>query len=150
MKLVLALVVAAGMAGAAEVKLGKPLTLKEATPIPTLVSDPAPYLGKLVQVKGKITEVCQAMGCWMALADPESGKTVRIKVNDGEIEFPKDGAGRQAVAEGKFGKIEMNKEQTIAYLKHMAEENGKKFDPASVKSGMTLYQLAGEGAVIRD
>ena len=137
-------------AGAAELKLGKPLTLKQPTPIPTLTSDPAPYLGKLVLVKGKITEVCQMMGCWMALVDPESGKTIRIKVEDGEIVFPKDGAGKTATAEGKFTKTELSKDQTVSYLKHLAEENGKKFDPATVKEGMTLYQLAGQGAVIVD
>jgi uncharacterized protein DUF4920 len=148
-KMILFLAVMA-VAGAAERKLGKPLTLKQPTPIPTLISEPAPYLGKVVQVKGKITEVCQEMGCWMAIADPESGKTVRVKVNDGEIVFPKDAAGKTAVAEGKFSRIELNREQAVAYLQHQAEENGRKFDPAGVKSGLTIYQLAGLGAVITD
>jgi len=138
------------IASGAELKLGKPLTLKQATPIPALISQPAAYSGKMVQVKGKITEVCQEMGCWMAIADPESGKTVRVKVNDGDIAFPKDGAGKLVVAEGKFTPINLNREQAVAYLKHEAEENGKKFDPAKVKSGITIYQLAGQGAVITD
>jgi len=90
------------------------------------------------------------MGCWMALADPESGKSVRIKVNDGDIVFPKDGAGRTAIAEGKFTRIELSREQAVAYLKHQAEESGKKFDAGAVKGGMTLYQVAGQGAVILD
>jgi hypothetical protein len=54
------------------------------------------------------------------------------------------------VAEGKFTATPMTKEQTVAYRKHEAEENGKKFDPASVTGGMTMFQLAGEGAVILD
>jgi hypothetical protein len=150
MKLLLPLLAAAALAGAAELKLGKPLTLKQPTPIPTLISEPGPYLGKVVQVKGKVTEVCQAMGCWMAIADPESGKTVRVKVNDGEIVFPKDAAGKTAVAEGRFTRIELNREQAVAYLRHEAEENGRKFDAAGVTSGLTIYQLAGQGAVILD
>jgi hypothetical protein len=42
----------------------------------------------------------------------------------------------------------MTKEQAIAQLKHEAEENGKKFDPASVTGPVTAYQIAGTGAVI--
>jgi hypothetical protein len=134
MKLATFLLLTAALS-AAELKLGKPLTLKETTPIPALLANPDAHLGKVVQVKGKITEVCQNMGCWMVIVDEPSGKNVRIKVKDGEIEFTK---------------IEMSKEQAIAYRKHEAEENKKPFDPASVTGGMTLYQLAGQGAVIVD
>lgn len=132
---------------AAEVKLGKPLTLKNATPIAALVSEPGKYAGKTVQTRGKIAEVCQMMGCWMNLVD-ENGKMVRIKVEDGVIEFPKDAAGKTAIAEGKFTKVELTKEQAIAKARHEAGENGKKFDPASVTSPVTIYQIEGQGAVI--
>ena len=40
------------------------------------------------------------MGCWMMLHDG-AGSAVRIKVNDGEIVFPKDSPGREAIAEGR-------------------------------------------------
>jgi hypothetical protein len=149
MKLVTALLLAAALYGA-ETKLGKPLTLAQATPIPELLASPADHVGKMVQVKGKVTEVCQNMGCWMAIVDEASGKSVRIKVKDGEIVFPKDAVGKKAVAEGKFTKIELSKEQAVAYLKHLAEENKKPFDPASVTGPLVLYQLAGAGAVIAD
>jgi hypothetical protein len=134
---------------AAEVKLGKPLTLKQPTPIAALASQPEKYVGKTVQAKGKITEVCQAMGCWMSLTD-DAGKLVRIKVTDGEIVFPKDAAGKTAIAEGKFAKIELTKEQAIAQKKHEAEENGKKFDAASVTGPAVVYQIQGTGASILD
>jgi hypothetical protein len=132
---------------AAELKLGKPLTLKEAMPLATLVSHADEYAGKTVQVKGKITSVCQMMGCWMELTNDE-GQHVRIMVEDGEIVFPKDAAGKMAVAEGKFSKTELTREQTIARAKEEAEESGRKFDPSKVKSGMTLLQIQGTGAVI--
>jgi len=144
------LALGAGLLCAAEVKLGKPLQLQQATPIATLLASPDSYTGKVIQVKGKITAVCQQAGCWMALAASDGGQSVRVKVKDGEIVFPKDGAGKTAVAEGKFTRIDLTKEQAVAYLKHQAEESGRKFDPASVTSGMTLYQLAGQGAVILD
>ena len=142
--------VTAGALFAAELKLGKPLALRQATPIATLLASPDAYLGKVVQVKGKVTEVCQSMGCWMAIVDPETSKIIRVKVNDGDIVFPKDSPGKRAVAEGKFTKVEMSREQAAAWLKHEADEKGKSFDAASVKEGMTVYQLAGEGAVILD
>lgn len=133
---------------AAEVKLGKPLTLKEPTTVASLMAKPDAWVGKTVQVKGKVSEVCQMMGCWMNLVDADSGKSIRIKVNDGEIVFPKDAAGRMAIAEGTLAKIEMSREQAVAQAKHEAEEAGRKFDPKSVKGPATSYQIQGTGAVL--
>jgi hypothetical protein len=100
-------------------------------------------------VQGKITEVCQAMGCWMMLKDDENSM-VRIKVNDGDIMFPKDSAGRKATAEGKFVKFNLTHEQAIAAAKHEAEEMGRPLDPASVKGPLAVYQIQGSGAVVFD
>ena len=147
MRLLLSFAFALTLLSAADLKLGKPLTQKEPLPLATVLAKPADYIGKTIQVKGKITEVCEMMGCWMDLTNDE-GQKLRIKVNDGEIEFPKDAAGKTAVAEGRFDKIELTKEQAIARAKEEAEERGKKFDPASVTSGMTIYQIQGTGAVI--
>ena len=106
------------------------------------------YRGKVVLVKGRVTEVCAKMGCWMQLTD--AGKAVLIKVNDGEIVFPQSAIGKTAVAEGKLTRLELTKEQAVARAKHEAEERGTKFDPATVKSGATIYQIQGTGAVILD
>lgn len=132
---------------AAELKLGKPLTLKEAMPLATLVAHADEYAGKTVQVKGKITSVCQMMGCWMELTN-DAGQHVRIKVEDGDIVFPKNAAGKMAVAEGKFTKTELSREQALARAKEDAEESGRKFDPSKIKTGTTLLQIQGTGAVI--
>lgn len=131
----------------AEVKLGKPLTLKEPMSVDKLLAAPDLYVGKTVQVKGKVTEVCQMMGCWINLTDGGS-RMIRIKVNDGELVFPKDAPGKQALAEGKLSRMQLSKEQTIAAAKHEAEEQGRKFDPAAIKTGKTVYQIEGTGAVI--
>lgn len=147
MRIVLPALAAICLLSAAEIKLGKPLTLKEPVAIATLLANPDRYVDKTVQVKGKITEVCQMAGCWMDLG-ADNGKTIHIKVNDGEIVFPKDAAGKTAVAEGKFTKTELTLEEAMAQAKHAAEEAGRKFDPASVKSGVTQYQIQGTGAVI--
>jgi hypothetical protein len=86
------------------------------------------------------------MGCWMYLAD-DQGRKIRIKVNDGEIVFPNDGAGRIATAEGVFTK--MTREQLIEQAQDEAESSKRPFDPASIKSGTVEYQIQGTGAVIK-
>jgi hypothetical protein len=139
------------LAGAAfligETRLGQPLTLREPLTVDQLMASPANYSGQTVQVKGKVAEVCQMAGCWMQLAG--TGKNaVRVKVNDGDIVFPRTSVGKIAVAEGKLKKIEMTKEQAIARARHEAEERGVKFNESSIKSGSTTYQIQGAGALI--
>ncbi len=148
MRAAILLAASATLLCAAEVKLGKPLTLKEQVPIDKLAASPAAYVGKTVQVKGTVRDVCQKMGCWMEVADPATNKAIRVKVNDGEIVFPKDAAGKTAVAEGTFTKLELTREQAIAQARHEAEENRKNFDPASIKGPKTIYQIQGTGAII--
>jgi len=148
MRIIHVLVFAALACMAAETRLGKPFTLREATSVGKLLASPDQFDGKTVQVKGKVTEVCQAMGCWMAIADLESGKSIQIKVNDGEITFPKKAVGKLAIAEGKLVKLQLTKDQAVERARHEAEEQGRKFNAASVKSGVVLYQIAGSGAQI--
>jgi hypothetical protein len=126
--------------------LGKPLTVSEPVPVAALMANPDASVGKVVQVRGKVTEVCERMGCWMQLVDGRTG--VRVKVQDGDIVFPKSAIGRTAIAEGTLNKLQLSREQAIARAKHEAEERGTKFNPASVKTGATIYQIQGTGALI--
>ncbi len=149
MKALITLFLLSSLCFPAERKLGQPLTLKSQTPIQELLASPDAYVGKTVQVKGKVTEVCEMMGCWTNLVDAD-GKMIKVKVNDGEIVFPKTAVGRTAIAEGELKKFELTREQAIARAKHEAEEQGRKFNPESVKSGTTIYQIQGTGAVLLD
>ena len=149
-RILTAVALGASLLAAAELKLGKPLTGEDPVSVEKIYAEPGKFLGKTVAVKGKITEVCQMMGCWMNLVDESSGKLIRIKVNDGEIEFPKQSAGKIAIAEGTLMKIELSKERAIADARHEADEMGRKFDPASVKGPVTRYQIKGIGAVVLD
>jgi len=117
--------------------------------VAAVLAKPEPLVGKVVQVKGKVTEVCQMMGCWMALAYLDSAKVLRVKVNDGDIVFPKESVGKVAIAEGTLSKRTLTREQAVAAARHEAEEQGRKFDPKSIKSGAVVYQLNGLGAVIQ-
>ena len=148
MKTVFAVIALSALAFAGETKLGKPLTLKEAMPVADLTAQADKLVGTIVQVKGKVTAVCQMMGCWMQIVDPKTNDGIRIKVKDGEITFPKTAVGKMAVAEGKLSKTELTKEQAIEKMKHEAEENKRKFDASSVKGPMTVWQIDGTGAVI--
>jgi hypothetical protein len=147
MKFIAATALSLCVLAAADSKLGKPLTLNAPVPVSAVLAKPADYVGKTVQVKGKIAEVCQEAGCWVELA-AEDGKTLRIKVNDGEIVFPKDGAGRMAIAEGKLVKIEMTRDEAIAAAKHQAEETKKPYKEGSIQGPVVKYQIQGTGAII--
>jgi hypothetical protein len=149
MKVLLCCFVLMGGLSAAEMKFGKPMVVKDPVTVSALLSKPAAYAGKTVQVKGKITEVCQMMGCWMNIAG-EDGKSVRLKVNDGDMVFPKDSPGKMAVAEGTLTTIQLSREQALARAKHEAEESGRSFNAASVKGPVTLYELRPTGVVISD
>ena len=149
MKLLLSALLFATLSSAADQKLGLPLSGNETLSLATLFAEPTPFVGKTVQVKGKVTEVCQMMGCWMNLTD-DQGHLLRIKVKDGDIVFPKDSIGKTAIAEGKLEKNELTRDQVVEQAKHEAEESGRKFDESTVKSGKTFYQIAGLGAVILD
>ena len=139
----------AACALAGPVKLGRPLTLASPTAVADVADHPERYVGKTVQITGRITEVCQMMGCWVQLVSPTGSKhAIRVKVTDGEIVFPKDSPGKMAIAEGKLVKLELSREQAVARAKHEAEEQGRPFRADSVKSGVTIYQLQGTGAVI--
>jgi len=130
---------------AEEVKLGKPIAVKSATPIRDILSQPDKYLGKDVLIEGEITEVCQNMGCWINVKDASTSEVIQVKVDDGVIVFPKDGAGKKVVAQGKLEKVVVTKEE----LQHQAEESGKKVDTSKITGGKTTYRIKGEGAIIK-
>jgi len=122
---------------------------KAETPMITiadLMADPEAYLGKVVRVTGEVKAVCPKAGCWLDVS--ADGKTVRVKVKDGEIVFDAELEGRRIVAEGTVYKFDLTKEQAVGYFQHLAEEKGEAFDPASVTEGTTIYQLGGIGVAL--
>jgi hypothetical protein len=148
MRSFLLVLVALVTAAAGEIKLGKPFTIDEFIGIDKLMTHADRYVGRVVQVKGTVRDVCRAMGCWMELADIQSGKHIRVKVRDGEIVFPKEAIGKTAIAEGTLEQVKLTREQAVAQAKHEAEANGRKFDPESISADVTYYQIKGTGAVI--
>ena len=144
MKVVLAaaLALALPVAAAAEEKLGAGVTLNEATPIRKIIASPKDYSGKTVRIDGVATAVCQAEGCWLAVAesDKANAPTIRLKVDDGgPIRFPMSAKGKKVSAQGTFQAI-----GTDAHGKDAAGEHAKHNPKASQE-----YQIAATGAVIK-
>ena len=112
-----------------ESKLGKGVTLKTATPIQAILSAPEKYLGKDVMVEGEIAQVCQMRGCWITVKDASSPTSIMVKVDDGVIVFPKNGAGKMVMAQGKLEKVA---------------------DEAQEEAGLkSPYRIKGSGAIIK-
>ena len=130
-------------------KYGKEISLTEKTRISTLLAQPEKYVGKTVLVEGEILEVCAMAGCWMELKSDAGNQKVKIKVKDGDIVFPVEAKGKSALVEGTVYKIELTKEEAVEYYEHVATEQGKEFDAATVTGPITLYQIKGIGAEIK-
>lgn len=93
-----------------ETKLGAGVSIKEATPIATILARPDEFVGKTIRVDGVATGVCEDMGCWMSIAPAgqADGPTVRLKVEDGVIVFPMSAKGKMVSAEGVWEVHEAN------------------------------------------
>ena len=143
-------VILCNVAVADDFKLGEPLKEVAETRISALLSEPERFLGKTVKIKGTIISVCPRMGCWIEVREEGSGTAIQVKVNDGEIVFPREAKGREVVAQGEFTSLELTRDQYAAFLVHEAEEKGEKMDVSGVREGKTVYRIRGQGAVIRD
>ena len=73
----------------------KVLTIKE------IESNKADYEGKEVKIEGKITEVCQSMGCWFKVNDGTGIMYVDLEMGR-NFTIPKNSANESVVVEGKF------------------------------------------------
>ncbi len=129
-------------------KYGKDITLKEKTNISDILSNPEDYIDKTVLIEGEVLEVCPMAGCWIEVASSVEGEKIKVKVKDGEIVFPEEAIGKNALVEGKVYKIELTVEEAVEYYEHQAEETGDEFDPATVTEAVTIYQIKGLGAEI--
>lgn len=142
---VAALAVAAAVAVAAGEgkKYGEGVSMTETTPIATVVTKSADYVGKTVRVDGVVAAVCENMGCWMVLKDETSDATLRLKVDDGVMIFPVSAKGKKASAQGVIEKVD-----AAAEAAHHAEAGAaeRKNEPAVTAS----FQLRPTGVVIHE
>ena len=130
---------------------GKGVKNEDSVKVAELIAHADQYVGKTVRVEGVVTDVCARAGCWMVIKGDGASQTIRIKVDDGVMVFPKSAKGKQAIAEGVFTKIEMTPDEARSEAKHMAEERGEKVD-AKLEATATptvVYEIQGTGAIIK-
>ncbi len=114
-----------------------------------VLAKPENYLQQPFTVQGKIDAVCEKKGCWMQFATGADEPTFRLKVKDGDMEFPVSAKGKIAYAYGSLKAKPMTLDQTKTYLKHRAEEQGETFDATKVNSAVTLYQFEPVSVLIK-
>ena len=131
---------------AKEDKLGKEISLKNKTEISKIIKSTEKFEGKQVLVEGKILNVCQDAGCWIEIAGKNKNEKIRVKVNDGEIVFPKESKGKTAVVEGV---VEEVKNDECAEHESKDAKHNEKEDECCSKESKKKYQIKGLGAVIK-
>lgn len=127
---------------------GAGITLPKTTQVSEIMSKPQEYVGKKVKIKGLVVDVCAKRGCWLYIAGDKPFQKIQVKVVDGVIIFPMSARGKVATVEGVVEKFDTRYDEAVAYQRSLAEEQGKKFNPASVKGDHTTIRLRGTGAVI--
>jgi hypothetical protein len=145
---------------------GEVISPVDAVPVQAVVADAAMLLGKPVKMEGRITEVCQGMGCWLSFQIVD-GPLVRIDVprdEDGEYvyTFPKDASGRRAIisgvltegladhhAEGDMDGMDHEAEGDMGGMEHHADEAAEGHDEAETRVlNQSVYTLTATGALI--
>lgn len=120
----------------------------EVTPIASILAEPAAWAGKQVRIAGEVSGVCAMKGCWIDLVSSDNAK-LRVKVDDGVIVFPAEAAGHSAVAEGTVELVKMDKTRYEAWMRHVADEEDRPFDPTEIGEGpYRLVRLRGAGVEI--
>ena len=135
---VMVLATAVNMAAAKEKVFGEGVGEGDLTAISKILAEPDAFVGKTLRVEGTAVGVCAHRGCWLSLASDVEGETLRVKVEDGVIVFPKEILGETVRVEGVF-------------TSNSVEQAGKVCDrtrdgEAPVQC-VTVYQLTGSGAV---
>ena len=111
-----------------------------ASELSSLLSDKEP---KEIKVKGKVTEVCKAEGCWLRMQTAEG--TTMIRMKDHKFFVPVSMQGKTIVAEGTA----TLKESSVDMLRHYAEDAGKsKEEIAAIKEPKKEVVLQAKGILV--
>ncbi len=114
---------------------GKPLPQGASTPIAQAIAAFDAHAGKSARFSGRITQVCQAKGCWMVLED--DGQTARVMFGDHAFALPKDSSGRAEV-HGVLSR----KTLTPAQVQHLQE------DAKGLPVSPVEYRIVADGVVL--
>ncbi len=98
------------------------------------------------KVKGKVSGVCQAKGCWMTIVSQEEGKPeMFVKFKDYGFFMPMDLAGKEVVMAGKA----YREETSVDELRHYAEDEGQSAEEiAKITEPVEELKFMAHGVVI--
>lgn len=134
--LVLSAAAAFAQAGGGVVAHGQPMPAGEAVPVSVAIADFDAHAGTPRHFSGRITEVCQAKGCWMMLED--NGQVARVMFGKHDFFIAKDTTGSAVV----HGVLE-RKELTPAQVEHFTDDSASGLPAASVE-----YRIVADGIEI--
>jgi len=80
---------------------GEEISLKEATPIEQVKTNPRAFAGQKVLVEGTVVGVCKGSGCWALIEAGPSGETIYAKSADHSVGVPTDCEGSWIRVEGE-------------------------------------------------
>jgi len=136
------LIAVAGAAVAKDKVYGKGVSQGEITKISTILDDPGAYQGENVRISGTAVAVCAHRGCWVDVSSDREGETLRVKVPDGVIVFPKSIIGKPITAEGVFTANHVTEDNHLCSRDHGEGEEAV--------TCTTFYQVSGVGAVVAE
>lgn len=115
---------------------GKPLPDGDTVPVSRAIDGFDAHADRPLRFSGRITEVCQAKGCWMMLED--GGKAARVMFGNHDFHIPADTTG-SAVVHG----VLTRKELTPAQVEHLSSDSGKGIAAEPVE-----YRITADGIEI--
>lgn len=145
---VMLLVCAPVLAGDGECTVyGSGVSAPDTVLISRILDAPEQWVGETIRVEGTAVATCPHRGCWLNISSDREGEVIRMKVKDGEIVFPMEIIGDHVVVEGVFKSNKLDLETSRKVCSYEAQKKGEDFDPESMTECMTLYEIAGTGAV---
>lgn len=128
--------------------IGKNMTPQDALePIDALLQYEVMNVGDTIasKIRAKVSEVCQAKGCWMIL-DIENGKEVMVTFKAYGFFIPKDIVGKEVIVNG-FAFID---DMSVDKQQHYAEDAGKTpAQIASIVQPKRTFSFEADGVLIK-
>lgn len=100
---------------------GEKISPKDAISYDQLLQKLASQDKLTAKVKGKVSGVCQAKGCWMTIVSEDASKpSMFVKFKDYGFFMPKDIAGKSVIMQGDA----FYETTSVEELRHYAEDEG--------------------------
>ena len=104
-----------------------PASMPAAVDLDSAASNVEAHAGKLAAFSGRITEVCQKMGCWVVLTS-EHGQFARVSMHDHAFGVPKDANG-PAIVYGTLTRKNLSAEE----MEHLKKDGADLTQPTELQ-----------------